>query len=195
MAKKDPKLILVCGQKGGTGKTMIADELAFSMERSGISYTFVDLDGQGSAIHHTAEEQPEDSLVTIVDTAGKLDKRISRVLEAADLVIVPSHMSYGDMTPLTTMIETVSANKKPSQIMYVLNEADRFKGAQAFTAWIDGLKLKSDIFRIPRSEMFVQAAICKKSVIGYAPRSSAATAMKEFVNAVRRKVKLPEEQF
>lgn len=30
------KTILVCNQKGGVGKSLVADEIAFSFERSGI---------------------------------------------------------------------------------------------------------------------------------------------------------------
>ena len=32
------KTVLVCNQKGGVGKTLIADELAFALERSKICY-------------------------------------------------------------------------------------------------------------------------------------------------------------
>lgn len=45
--------ILVCNQKGGVGKSLIADELAFSFERSGIPLNFYDLDSQGGTIHRS----------------------------------------------------------------------------------------------------------------------------------------------
>ena len=38
------KTVLVCNQKGGVGKTLIADELAFALERDGIPYNFIDLE-------------------------------------------------------------------------------------------------------------------------------------------------------
>ena len=41
------KTILVCNQKGGVGKSLVADEIAFSFERSGIPVSFYDLDTQG----------------------------------------------------------------------------------------------------------------------------------------------------
>ena len=43
--------ILVCNQKGGVGKSLIADELAFSFERSGVPVSFIDLDAQGGTVH------------------------------------------------------------------------------------------------------------------------------------------------
>ena len=49
------KNILICNQKGGVGKSLIADELAFSFERSQIPLSFFDLDRQGGTIHQTAQ--------------------------------------------------------------------------------------------------------------------------------------------
>ena len=47
----DMKTILVCNQKGGVGKSLVADEIAFSFERSGIPVSFYDLDAQGGTLH------------------------------------------------------------------------------------------------------------------------------------------------
>lgn len=47
------KTILVCNQKGGVGKSLVADEIAFSFERSGIPVSFYDLDAQGGTLHCT----------------------------------------------------------------------------------------------------------------------------------------------
>ena len=58
------KTVLVCNQKGGVGKTLIADELAFALERDKIRFNFYDLDGQGSSIHQTRED-PE-AVISIV---------------------------------------------------------------------------------------------------------------------------------
>jgi len=49
------KTILVCNQKGGVGKSLVADEIAFSFERSGIPVSFYDLDAQGGTLHRTRE--------------------------------------------------------------------------------------------------------------------------------------------
>ena len=51
----DMKTILVCNQKGGVGKSLVADEIAFSFERSGIPVSFYDLDAQGGTLHRTRE--------------------------------------------------------------------------------------------------------------------------------------------
>ena len=47
------KTIRVCNQKGGVGKSLVANEIAFSFERSGIPVSFYDLDTQG---RHVAQD-------------------------------------------------------------------------------------------------------------------------------------------
>ena len=48
--------VLIINQKGGVGKTTIADELAFALERREYKTVYVSTDPQGGAVH----EQPED---------------------------------------------------------------------------------------------------------------------------------------
>lgn len=62
----DMKTILVCNQKGGVGKSLVADEIAFSFERSGIPVSFYDLDAQGGTLHRTREA--DGAQVALVDT-------------------------------------------------------------------------------------------------------------------------------
>ena len=50
------KRILICNQKGGVGKTLISDELAFMFEADQIKFSFYDLDQQGGTLHETHEE-------------------------------------------------------------------------------------------------------------------------------------------
>ena len=46
--------ILMLNQKGGVGKTTIADELAFALERRGRTVAFVTTDPQGGSVHRSA---------------------------------------------------------------------------------------------------------------------------------------------
>ena len=69
----DMKTILVCNQKGGVGKSLVADEIAFSFERSGIPVSFYDLDAQGGTLHRTQEADGAE--VAVVDTPGRSRRR------------------------------------------------------------------------------------------------------------------------
>ena len=81
------KTILVCNQKGGVGKSLVADEIAFSFERSGIPVSFYDLDAQGGTLHRTHEA--DGAQVAVVDTPGALQEALSEWLKEADVVVIP----------------------------------------------------------------------------------------------------------
>ena len=81
------KTILVCNQKGGVGKSLVADEIAFSFERSGIPVSFYDLDTQGGTLHETHEADAAGKSVVEFDRRGKAAKAtlalVGTVREAA----------------------------------------------------------------------------------------------------------------
>ena len=113
------KTVLICNQKGGVGKTLIADELAFALERDKIPFNFYDLDDQGSAIHQTSEDP--DAAVQIVDTAGALQADLIKWIEDADFIIVPTMMSNRDAAPLERMISILDRFKNIKPTLYVFN--------------------------------------------------------------------------
>ena len=106
--------ILVCNQKGGVGKSLIADELVFSFERSGIPVAFLDLDGQGGTIHKT--DRNEDAEVAVVDTPGALQPQLKAWLFDADLIIIPTRTTSRDIEPLCRMKEAVEAAGKSDHV-------------------------------------------------------------------------------
>ena len=124
------KTILICNQKGGVGKTLIADELAFSLERDLIPYSFYDLDNQGSAIHKTVNNP--DAEVQVVDTPGALQENLLEWINEADFIIVPTMMSNRDTAPLERMINILEPFKDKKPVLYVLNKWNRFNQAGAY---------------------------------------------------------------
>ena len=63
--------ILFLNQKGGVGKTTLADELAFALERRGSTVAFVSTDPQGGSVHEVCDDPDyaESCDYQIVDTA------------------------------------------------------------------------------------------------------------------------------
>ena len=99
------KTILVCNQKGGVGKSLVADEIAFSFERSGIPVSFYDLDAQGGTLHRTREA--DGAQVAVVDTPGALQEALSEWLKEADVVVSPTRTTSRDIEPLMRMRKAV----------------------------------------------------------------------------------------
>lgn len=176
--------ILVCNQKGGVGKSLIADELAFSFERSGIPLSFIDLDAQGGTVHPTV--QREDAQVVIIDTPGALQQQLKDWIAAADVIIIPTRTTSRDIEPLLRMQRVVQSAEKSSKVLYVLNGWNRWRASSDFLEWFRGSSGDAPILKLPQSEQFVQASAGGMSVVEYARHGAAARATIELCNKVRR---------
>lgn len=181
------KNVLIINQKGGVGKSTLADLLAWEFEKAEIPCSFYDLDGQGGVIHET-DENPR-AKVAVIDTPGALQKDMREWIKEASLIIVPTKATMMDLKPLQRMMEVVRDAKCP--VIYVEMMWNRFTTAAGFEEWLKTETAgKHQIFRIPQSEQFAQAAAVGCSVIDYAPRSSAAEAASAFVDYVIKTLKL-----
>ena len=181
------KNILIVNQKGGVGKSTLADLLAWEFEKAKIPYSFYDLDGQGGVIHETFENPK--AKVSVIDTPGALQKDMHAWIKEASLIIVPTKATMMDVKPLQRMMELVKDAKCP--VLFVEMMWNRFTTAASFEEWLQSeTEGKHQILRIPQSEQFAQAAAIGCSVIDYAPRSSAAKAATIFVEQVKETIKL-----
>ena len=82
--------ILMLNQKGGVGKTTIADELSFALERRGKTVAFVTTDPQGGSVHEVCDDPDfaEECDFQVVDTAGVLDRQLVEYLEGEGVPII-----------------------------------------------------------------------------------------------------------
>ena len=177
------KNILIVNQKGGVGKSTLADLIMFEYEKAGIPAAFYDLDGQGGVIHETVEDP--DAEVAVIDTPGALQEQMGDWIRAADLIIIPTRTTMMDMQPLVRMMEMVQ--DAPCPVIYVEMAWNRYTTARQFEEWLQEAT-RGKILRIPQSEKIAQAASAGQSVIDYAPRSAAAQAAREFVENVREMI-------
>lgn len=176
------KTILVCNQKGGVGKSLCADELAFSFERTDTPVSFYDLDAQGGTLHVTHEVK--DAKVAVVDTPGALQEALPEWLKAADVVVIPTRTTSRDIESLMRMRKAVFKHSR-AKIVYVMNGWNRFKASRDFMDWFKGLAGEQTVVKLPQSEAFVQAGAAGKSIVEYAPRGKAAASVMELVNTMR----------
>lgn len=183
------KTILICNQKGGVGKSLIADEIAFALDRAKTPYNFFDLDGQGGVLHSTTEKKG--AKLAVIDTPGALQPDLHKWLKMADLIIIPTRMTSRDIGPLQTMMELTATVKCP--VMYVLNGANRFTASRVFEEWFSEAVEGRKVVKLPQSEQFAQAAAYGRSVVDYAPRSSAAAAILELIATVKSILRLRKE--
>ena len=155
-----PKTILVANSKGGVGKTTIASELAYAAQNSGLIFDYFDLDRQGGSSFE--DRQNPDSTVAIVDTPGALTEDLGKYMQASDLIVVPTRMSYRDQQPLELMVKTVRDAGIPS--IYVLSQWNRYRVCADFLEWFQGAYPDETVIALPQSELFPQAGLAGRSV-------------------------------
>lgn len=175
------KNIIICNQKGGVGKSLIADELAFAFERDGIKINFYNLDPQGGTLHKSKEV--EEAQVSIVDTPGALSEDFHEWLKLVDLVIIPTRPTGRDVDTLFRMRDII--DKKQLPVIYVINGTNRWRASRDFKEWLAKEFEGEIIFQIPQSEAFVQALLIEKSVVEMGD-SPAARAVKDLYAGVKK---------
>ncbi|MHA6347567.1 ParA family partition ATPase [Roseivivax sp. CAU 1761] len=139
-------VITIAQQKGGSGKTTLAANLATGFLRRGRSVAVIDTDPQGSlgrwfmtrlegrtdpdmdfatssawGIPYESRKLAERCDVVIVDTPPKADSDLRPALRAADLVLVPVAMSHVDLWATEGVLDL--AHRESKEALIVLNRA------------------------------------------------------------------------
>lgn len=170
--------ILLLNQKGGVGKTTIADELAFAFERRGMTVAFVSTDPQGGNVHEVCDDPDyaESYDFQIVDTAGVLKNGMDDWCRAADMILVPMLPSTRDVEPTMRTLEIAAASKTQAKTFIILNCFYAFgRLDRDLVEYLGGEDIPV-MAKIPRAVALAQAAAEGKSVAEYAPRSHAVPA-------------------
>jgi len=137
------KTIAILSQKGGTGKTTIAVNLAVAAELKKLSTVIIDLDSQASAtawgdnreletpfvisaqaarIHHLLKTAKDNNAaLVIIDTAPHSENAALEAARAADIILIPCKPSIIDLRAVGSTVDTALIAKKPAYI--VLNQA------------------------------------------------------------------------
>lgn len=181
------KRILIVGQKGGTGKTFLADQLAYSFEATKTPYAFYQLDSQGGSQHDTAVLDGAE--VSIIDTPGYLTDDTPTMVEDADVIVLPTRASPTDLPALERMRELIRTHAPGTPVILVLNAWNRYTNTKSFTDYL--LKSRDSqetLVCISQSEVVPQAAGNHVAVPSYAPKSKAAEGVRQLTNAVRNAI-------
>jgi len=136
------KVITIAQQKGGSGKTTLAVNLAVRFVQQGLSVVLLDSDPQGSLgrwflTRAARMAEPDLSLSTasawgvgyecgklrrshdviIVDTPPKVDADLRPALREADLVLVPVAGSHVDLWAIDGVLDLVARERKRALIV------------------------------------------------------------------------------
>lgn len=186
------KNILVLAQKGGVGKTLLADELAYSMDRTGTPYNFYEFDSQEGNRHISNER--DDAIVSIIDTPGVLTDDIPDMTADAAVIIVPTRASATDQPALMRTRRLIATYAPETPVVLVLNYWNRYSNTAGYIEWLEStLRNEEILLAVSQSEAIPQSTGLDESVTTYAPRNRAAVNVREFTNAVRELLGVEKE--
>lgn len=140
-------VITVAQQKGGSGKTTLAVNLAVGFAKAGKSVALMDTDPQGSAgrwfmarleaqdgvpdidfstasawgVTYEVRKLADAHDIVIIDTPPKADSDLRPALRASDLVLVPVATSHLDLWAVEVVLYLAGRESKPAMIVMTRN--------------------------------------------------------------------------
>ncbi len=151
------KTLAIIGQKGGTGKTTLAQILLVAFERAGFTACGFDLDPQTSLsswgdlrdsdhpvimplphsrLSNGLEAAEKDGVdVTIIDTAGRAERAALDAAKAADLVLLPLQPTSADLMTANASADLIKMAGDPMNaflLVRVRPQGTRHKEAADF---------------------------------------------------------------
>jgi len=148
MQHDNPKILAIVAQKGGTGKTTLAVNLATLAAKDGLRVALIDCDPQASAASWwrtreaediTLIERPASDLpmirdaahsdgfdLLIVDTRPSVEAETMQAIQAATACIIPTRPGILDLRAVALTADLVKSAKRPGCI--VLNQCPPPRG-------------------------------------------------------------------
>ena len=153
------KVIAIAQQKGGSGKTTLAVNLAVAFTRMGYSVALLDSDPQGSlgrwffarrdrlgepgmdlstasawGVSYECEKLRKINDFVIIDTPPKVDADLRPALREADLILIPVAASHVDLWAVESVLDLASREHKRTTIVLNRTKAGTRLAAEVATA-------------------------------------------------------------
>ena len=193
------KVITIAQQKGGTGKTTIAVNLALAfIKYHNLKVAIIDTDPQGSlgkwfiirsekkisntnltfktaslwGAQYESKILKQDHDIVIIDTPPKIESDARPAIEAADLVLIPVAPSHVDFWATEPMIEI--AKKAKRKILIQINRANhRSKLIRKTHEYVRGINVKTTDTLIGHRQIFIASMGEGKTVVEKQRKSKA----------------------
>jgi len=187
--------LAVISQKGGTGKTTLALNLAVAADASGLTAAIIDLDPQASAKEWSKSRESESPVVisahasqldevlsaarengaaiSIIDTAPHSERDALAAARAADLILIPCRPAILDLRAMASTKELADLARTPA--LAVINAAPpRGHLADEAAQAIRGYGIEVAPTTIAQRAAFVHSLTVGQTVVEYEPGGKAA---------------------
>ncbi len=181
------QVVALINRKGGSGKSTIAVNVAAAMESKGKRVKLIDMDPQQSAARWIGDDaiMLEDAKalpralkrvsadVVVIDTPPSDPGPAIAAARVANLVLIPAKPSPLDLEAAGPILKTV-ANGKMRGLVVLSMAKPRARATTSAGTWLNALGVGvADTILVDRTD-HVGAAVQRRPVIEYAPRSKAA---------------------
>jgi chromosome partitioning protein len=209
------KVITICQQKGGTGKTTLAVHLALAfIKYHNFKVAIIDTDPQGSlgkwyiirsekkilneslnfktaslwGAQYESKILKKDHDIVIIDTPPKIESDARPSIEAADLVLIPMTPSHVDFWATEAIVEIAKkANKK---ILIQINRANqRSKLISKTNEYIKSINVSSTNTIIGNRQIYASSMGEGKTAVEKQKKSNAVEEMKKLSGQILEELK------
>ena len=209
------KVITICQQKGGTGKTTLAVHLALAFAKlHNLKIAIIDTDPQGSlgkwfvvrsekkvsnenltfktaslwGAQYESKTLKKDHDIVIIDTPPKIESDARPSIEAADLVLIPVTPSHVDFWATEAIIEI--AKKAEKKIFIQINRAnERSKLVKKTYEYINSINVKSTNTLIGHRQIYASSMGEGKTAIEKQKKSNAVEEIKKLSEQILLELK------
>ena len=194
-------IVTILSQKGGTGKTTLAINLATASELAGKPAVIIDLDPQASAkawqdsrgdkapavISAQASRLPElldtarkhGAELVVIDTAPHSETASLAAARAADLIFIPCRPGILDIRAISASVDVASLSKKPAIAVISACPHNGSLGDEAEQA-IKSYHLAVAPIRITERRAFIRSLTASQTVQEYEPQGRGAEEIQQF---------------
>ena len=209
------KVITICQQKGGTGKTTLAVHLALAFAKlHNLKIAIIDTDPQRSlgkwfvvrsekkvsnenltfktaslwGAQYESKTLKKDHDIVIIDTPPKIESDARPSIEAADLVLIPMTPSHVDFWATEAIIDI--AKKAEKKIFVQINRAnERSKLVKKTYEYINSINVKSTNTLIGHRQIYASSMGEGKTAIEKQRKSNAVEEIKKLSEQILLELK------
>ena len=209
------KVITICQQKGGTGKTTLAVHLALAFAKlHNLKIAIIDTDPQGSlgkwfvvrsekkvsnenltfktaslwGAQYESKTLKKDHDIVIIDTPPKIESDARPSIEAADLVLIPMKPSHVDFWATEAIIDI--AKKAEKKIFIQINRAnERSKLVKKTYEYINSINVKSTNTLIGHRQIYASSMGEGKTAVEKQKKSNAVEEIKKLSEQILLELK------